>query len=90
MAQASSITLCVHCDLENMTVGQGHDTSLGNGKQLSEILFRSNITVISYGMDKDYSYQYSSTVTLTLEIKPYFRVTPLTLGHGQQLCEILF
>ena len=67
MAQASGIRLCVHCDLENtcMTFSQGHVTSLGNGKQLSEILFRSNITVISYGMDKDYSYQYVSTVTLT-------------------------
>ena len=61
--------LCVHCDLENMTVGQGHDTCLGNGKQTSEILFRSNITGINYGMDKDYSYQYISTVTLTLEIR---------------------
>ena len=80
----------MQCDLENITVRQGHDTSLDNGKQLSEILFRSNITVISYGMDKDYSYQYVSTVTLTLEIKPYFKVTPLTLGHGQQLREILF
>ena len=36
--------VCVHCehDLIDMTLGQGHDTPLGNGQQLCEILSRSN------------------------------------------------
>ena len=49
-----------------MTLGQGHDTTLGHGQQLCEILSRSNLAVRSYGPDKDL--QYMCTVTLTLEI----------------------
>ena len=37
-----------------MTLGRGHDTSSGHGQQLSEILFRSNKTVESYGPDTDF------------------------------------
>ena len=62
------LLVCVHCDLDisNMTVGQAHDTPLGHGQQLREILSRSNSAVRSYGPDKDFGYVY--TVTLTLEI----------------------
>ena len=36
--------VCVHCDLDigEMTLGQDHDTSLGHGQQISEILSRSD------------------------------------------------
>ena len=30
-------------DLEDVTLGQGHDTLLGHGQQLCEILSRSNL-----------------------------------------------
>ena len=49
-----------------MTLGQGHDTPLGNGQQLCEILSRSNLAVRSYGPDTDFRYMF--TVTLTSEI----------------------
>ena len=34
-----------------MTMGQGHDTSVGHGQQLCEILSRSNLAVKSYCPD---------------------------------------
>ena len=48
--------VCVHCDLdlEDMTLGQGHDTRLGHGQQLCEILSRSNLAVRSYCQDTDF------------------------------------
>ena len=49
-----------------MTLGQGHDTPLGHGQQLSEVLFKSKLPVKSYGPDTDFGYVY--TVTLTLEL----------------------
>ena len=47
---------CVHCDLNlgDMTLGQSHDTPLGHGQQLCEILSRSNLAVRSYGLDTDF------------------------------------
>ena len=39
-------------DLEDMTLGQGHDTPFGNGQQLCEILSESKFTVVNYGPDK--------------------------------------
>ena len=64
----------VHCDLDlgDMTMGQRHDTPLGHGQQLCEILSRSNMAMRSYGPDKDF--QYMCTVTLTLEIWPWVKV----------------
>ena len=58
--------VCVHCDLDtgDVTLGQGHDTPLGPGQQLFEILSRSNLAVRSYGPDMDLGYV--CTVTLTL------------------------
>ena len=40
-----------HCDLDfgDMTFGQIHNTLLGHGQQLCEILYRSNLAVRSYG-----------------------------------------
>ena len=49
-----------------MTLDQGHDTPLGHGQQLCEILSRSNLAVRSYGPDMDL--QCMCTGSLTLEI----------------------
>ena len=49
-----------------MTLGKGHDTPLGHGQQLCEILSRSNMVVRSYGPDTGFGY--ACTVTLTFEI----------------------
>ena len=45
--------VCLHCDLDlgDMTLGQGHDTTLGHGQQLCEIISRSDKGVRSYGPD---------------------------------------
>ena len=61
-------SVCVYCDLDlgDMTLAQGHDTPLGHGQQLCEILSRSNTALRSYGPDTDF--RYVCTVTLTLEI----------------------
>ena len=66
--------VCVHCDLDlgDITLGQGHDTPLGHGQQLCEILSRSNLAMRSYGPYKDFGYV--CTVTLTLEIWPWVKV----------------
>ena len=55
-------------DLGDMTLGPGHDTPLGYGKQLCAISFRSNMTVRSYGPDPDFGYLW--TLVLTLQICP--------------------
>ena len=52
---------------------QGHDTSLGYGKQLCKIS-RSNVAVRSYDPDTDFGYTCMCTVTLTVEIWPSFEV----------------
>ena len=64
----------VHCDLDlgDMTLGQSHDTPLGNRQEVCEILSRSNLAVRSYGPDTDL--WYVCTVTLTLEIWPWVKV----------------
>ena len=56
-----------------MTLGQGHDTPLGHGQRLCEVLSRLNMAVRSYILDTDFGYV--CTVTLTLEII-------MTLGQG--------
>ena len=43
--------VCVHCDLGDITLGQGHGTPLGHGQKLCEILSRSDKGVRSYGPD---------------------------------------
>ena len=70
----TQILLCVHFDLDlgGMTLGQVRDTPLGHGQQLCEILSRSNMAVRSYGPDTDFGYV--CTVTLTLEVWPWFKV----------------
>ena len=65
MAWTRILALC-DLDLGDMTLGQGHNTSLGWDQQLCEILPRSNLAVGSYGPDKDFSYV--CAVILTLEI----------------------
>ena len=54
-----------------MTLGQGHDTLLGHGQQLWEMLSGSNLAVRSYKPDTDFGYV--CTVTLTFQ---------MTLGQG--------
>ena len=60
--------VCVHCDhdLGDMTLGQSHDTPLGHGQQLCEILSRFNLAMRSYGPDTDFGYV--CTVTFTSDI----------------------
>ena len=67
---------------QNMTLGQGHDTSLGHWQQLCEILSISNLAVRSYNPDKDFGYV--CTVTLTLE------VWPLWCNIFDKFCSYLF
>ena len=58
--------VCVHCDLDiiDMTFGQGHDTPLGHGQQLCEILSRSNMAMRNYGQDTYFGYVCTVTSTL--------------------------
>ena len=49
-------TLHNDLDLSDMTFGQGHDTPLGHGQQVCEILFRSITAVRSNGPDTDFGY----------------------------------
>ena len=51
-----------------LTLGQGHDTPMGHGQQLS----RSKLAVRSYGPDTDF--WYVCNVTLTLEIWPWVKI----------------
>ena len=46
-----------------MTLGQGHDTSLGYGQQLYEILSKSNLAVRNYSPDTDFWYVCPVTLT---------------------------
>ena len=55
-----------------MTLGQDHDTPLGNGKQLCEILARFNFALRSYGPDTDFGYV--CTLTLTSMIRHWVKV----------------
>ena len=66
--------VCLHCDLDlgDMTLGQGHDTPLGHGQQLCEILSRSNKAVRGYGPDTDF--WYACTMTFTLEIWLWYEI----------------
>ena len=65
---ARTRSLCVHCDLEDMTLGQGHDIPLGHGQQLSEILSKSNISVVIGELWPFLRIMIVCNVTLTFEI----------------------
>ena len=71
--------VCAPCylDLREMTLSHGHDTPLGHGHHLCEILSRSNMAVEIYGPDMDF--RYVRTVTLNLEIWPW--VNGIRSGH---------
>ena len=62
------------CDLDLgcKTLGQGHDTPLGHGQQLCEILSISEMAVRSYGPDTDIGY--ACTLTLTFKVLPCVKV----------------
>ena len=62
----------MHCDLDLWVVISGHDTPLGHGQHLCEILFRSNLAVRSDVLDTDF--QYVCIVTLTYKICPWVKV----------------
>ena len=69
----------------NMALVQGHDTSLGYGQQLYEILSRSNMAVRSYGPDTKICVH----CDLDLGDMTLGQCHDTPLGHGQQLHEIL-
>ena len=77
-----SVYVYCYLDLGDMTLGQGHDTLLGNGQQLCEILSRSNFATRSYCPDMDF--WYVCTLTLTLEIWPWVKVMthPLAMDNN--------
>ena len=60
----------VHGDLDlgNMTLGQGHDTTLGHGQQLCVISSRSNCALRSYGLDTDFGYVCTVTFSLRYDL----------------------
>ena len=70
-----------------MPLGQGHDTPLGHGQQLCEILSRSNMAVKSYGPGTHILLCLHFDLDLGGMTLDQGHDTPL--GHGQQLCEIL-
>ena len=64
-------------DLGDMNLGQGHDTPLGHGKPLYEILSRSNMTKWSYGPD-----------TILAQIMDFFLIFSMnTAGKNQNLSQ---
>ena len=72
----------VYCylDFRNRTLGQGHDTPLGHGQQLCEILSRYKFAVGRNGPDTDFW----GRVHCDLDIRDR------TFGRGRQyVCEIL-
>ena len=79
----------MHCDLGlgDVTLGHGHDTPLGHGQQLCEILSRSNMAVKSYGPDTHILLCVHFDLDLRGMTLTKFGAKPL--GHGQQLWEIL-
>ena len=78
------IWLCVHCDLWDMTLGRGQDTSMGHRQLLCEFLSRSkNAVWRGCGfwlcvLHCDFNHR-----DVTLD-----QVHDTSLGHGQHLCEI--
>ena len=79
----------MHCDLGlgDMTLVQGHDTPLGHGQRLCEILSRSNMAVKTHGPDTHILLCVHFALDLGGITLGQGHDTPL--GHGQQLCEIL-
>ena len=80
MSQTQMFGMC-HCDLDlgDMTLVQGHDTPLGHGQQLCEILSKSNTAVRSYGPDTDFRYLCACDLGDMTLVQGHD--TPL--GHGQ-------
>ena len=74
------LLICGQFDLGGMTLVQEYDTPLGHGQQLYELLSKSNITVESYGLEKDHRYVCNLTLVQGHDT---------SLGHGQQLCGII-
>ena len=79
----------VQCDLGlgDMTMGEGHDTLLGHGQQLCEILYRSNMAVKSYGPGRHFMVFVHCEFDLGGMTLSHGHDIPV--GHGQQLCEML-
>ena len=77
-----------------MTLGQSHDTTLGHGQQLCDILSRSNMAVRSYRPDTHILLCVHCDLGLGDMTLGQGHDTPLVQGHdtpwghGQQLCDI--
>jgi hypothetical protein len=67
-----------------LTLDQGHDTSLGPGQQLSEILFKFINRGRSYGPDKLFAYILTimCIVTLTVDQWPWIKLMTHFLGSN--------
>ena len=76
----------VHCDLRlgDMTLGQGHDTTLGQGQQLCEILSSQLVSEKLWPR-----HRFSVHVHFDLGDMTLGQSHDTSLGHGQQLREIL-
>ena len=74
------IWLCVHLDLGDMMLTQGHDTSLDHKHHLCEKLSRSNMAVRNYGPETDFGYV--CTVTLAIMTLVQGHDTPLEQDHN--------
>ena len=67
-----------------------HDTPLGYGQQLCEILSRTNMAVRNYGLqDTDFGYTCTMNLTLKSGDMTLGQGHDTPLGHGQQLFELL-
>ena len=74
-------------DLWPITLNQGHDTSLGQGQQSCEILFKFIKRIRSYGPDKLFANFLCSDLHLWAITLDQGHDT--SLGPRQQSCEIL-
>ena len=66
-----------------MNLVQGHDTPLGHGQHLCEILFRRNIEMIGRG------FWVCDTSDLDRGYMTFIHDYDTSLNHGQQFCEII-
>ena len=73
----------MHCDLDDMTLSQGHDTPLGHGQLWFEILSRSNMEVSSsccYGPDMDFRYVCTVTLYVQFDGMVYQQIVGIPMG----------
>ena len=78
----------VPCDLDlrDMTLAQGHDTPLGHGQQLCEMLSRS---ILAVRLWLGHRYWVSVHCDLDLQYMAFGQGHDTSFGYGQRFCEIL-